>query len=1019
MRRLAFRLGLRAVAAAASAACLPAGAVDYIWASGTFASGVTAPNPLPAADTLRIVNGGFKYFSGPGFVFTNNGNVAWETTNAIYMQNGAGVVNNGVWDSTASHTLANNGGGGLSFTNNGTFRSSSAGITVTVQAGTGFVNNGTVDAQAGTITFTGGATFNNGSVFSGAGTVEANGSNTWVGSFSASNLVLNGSSHLGSGATANGMVTLNGGVIDGTWTVAANATLVGGSGSFKYLQGSAVNDGTVRWDTTNAWYLQHGGQFTNNALFTATQSTSMVYNGGAATGFVNSGSGRVRAEAGVALTLGNGIGLRNDGGIFESGAGANITIQGGAQLNGGVYTGPGTITVVNNNGFSGTLTTGNLHFTSGTHTGNGGGATLAGTARWTGGLFVGDWTIGTGSTLTVQDGPFKYFSAANVVNDGSIAWDTTNALYLQNGAVWTNNGSFVASASMSIVNNGGAQPTLRNTATGLIRAAGGATVTIGNMLVNDAGQLDAQAGSVIHYTGGASFNDGTRFTGAGTNRVAGSAVFTGTMHTANLLLQSGGYTGSGAVLDGPTAWTGGQFQGGWTNKAGSTLTVGDGAFKYLDGAAFTNDGTIAWNTSNALYLQGGAVLTNNGLFVSSAGATLANNGGAQPMLLNTAGGVLRSNGGTLHVGNVLRNQGGELAATAGNGIRYTGGGVFDAGTRFTGAGSHVVAGASTWRGAITAAGNLVLESGTQTGDGVVLSGAAAFNGGPLQGTWQFAPGSVVTGGDGAFKYVDGNGTVVDNRGTLIWATTNALYVQGSSQLLNAGTIELRTDTSFVNNGGAPLFLNTGLIRKTQGAGTFNIGNGLSFDNQGTVDVRSGTLALPNNFVNNGRLMGTGTFTATGSIVNAGHVAPGASAGTLTIGTSFTQTAAGFLDIELESLASHDLLLVNGPVTLGGTLAVSCLGNCVLGVGDEVVVLDYTGSRGASTFASLTMSGFASGAFTTIYDDVNTRVLLRVTEMTTPVPEPGTWALWLAGAAALGGVVRRRRAQAPAEGVSSN
>lgn len=78
------------------------------------------------------------------------------------------------------------------------------------------------------------------------------------------------------------------------------------------------------------------------------------------------------------------------------------------------------------------------------------------------------------------------------------------------------------------------------------------------------------------------------------------------------------------------------------------------------------------------------------------------------------------------------------------------------------------------------------------------------------------------------------------------------------------------------------------------------------------------------------------------------------------------------------------------------------------MGDVVTILDSDGDL-SGTFASITLNGFASGAFNVIYDTAADRVQLLVTQaVTAAVPEPGTYALWLAGLGALGYVVRRRR-----------
>ena len=74
----------------------------------------------------------------------------------------------------------------------------------------------------------------------------------------------------------------------------------------------------------------------------------------------------------------------------------------------------------------------------------------------------------------------------------------------------------------------------------------------------------------------------------------------------------------------------------------------------------------------------------------------------------------------------------------------------------------------------------------------------------------------------------------------------------------------------------------------------------------------------------------------------------------------------------------------------------------------VTILDSVGVL-SGTFASVSLSGFATGAFNVIYDTVADRVQLQVTQgVTAAVPEPGTYTLWLAGLGGLGWVARRRR-----------
>jgi hypothetical protein len=197
------------------------------------------------------------------------------------------------------------------------------------------------------------------------------------------------------------------------------------------------------------------------------------------------------------------------------------------------------------------------------------------------------------------------------------------------------------------------------------------------------------------------------------------------------------------------------------------------------------------------------------------------------------------------------------------------------------------------------------------------------------------------------------------------------------------------DNLLVYNGGQlPNASGSGLIFKSGGTGTTTIGNNLGFDNGGAIDERSGTLALPANLTHNATLRGMGTCSVSGTLSNAGTVAPGASPGTLGRVGRFAQAAGGTFAVDLLSLASHELFNVSGTASRGETPASKCFDAC-------------------SFLGGVTLSGFTSGAFERIHDVINDRALLRVTEALTAVPEPATYALLLGGLGLVGWLARRR------------
>ncbi len=627
---------------------------------------------------------------------------------------------------------------------------------------------------------------------------------------------------------------------------------------------------------------------------------------------------------------------------------------------------------------------------------------------------TGDFTSGVtapdplsaGDTLWIQSGGTKRFVGGSFSNQGLVRWQA-DALQGGNSATVTNSGIWQSeSDANSLTWTFGGRPTFTNTGT-FRKSAGVATDTGNWAFVNNGGLIDANVGNIL-FTGDANtFNAGTRFSGAGQVINLGFSTFNGGFQSDNFLHAAGTLTGNGAVLSGGVAaapgamgWSGGDLSGSWTIATGSTLTASGADAKRQVGSNLTNNGTLIWNSGVALQGGNSSVLT-----------TFQWIYGGRPTLTNEAGGTISAtNNSTLTIGNyALTSHGGLFNADAGSAIVYGGdANRFNDGTRFVG--DHRMISASRYVGTIQS-DTLRWISGTQTGgDGVTpgsagrFAGQVAWEGGDLSGRIEIMAGAVLTAsGADAKRQVGSNLT---NNGTLIWNSGVALQGGNSSVLT-----DMRADAAvqWVFGGQAAL-VNDGLFIKTAGAGTSSLSS-LALTNNGTIDVRAGSIALPSNFVNTGTLKGTGSFDLTGTLQNDGHVAPGASPGTLTIHGNFAQSGLGSLDVELESLALHDMLLVEGDVSLGGTLALTCWASCQFAAGDEFMILDALGEL-TGGFSGITLAGFGTGAFAVIYDRDLDRVLLRVTEAVSPpasVPEPGTLGLLLSGLAIAARLKRRQRA----------
>ncbi|MEK9136774.1 MAG: Ig-like domain-containing protein, partial [Bacteroidota bacterium] len=172
--------------------------------------------------------------------------------------------------------------------------------------------------------------------------------------------------------------------------------------------------------------------------------------------------------------------------------------------------------------------------------------------------------------------------------------------------------------------------------------------------------------------------------------------------------------------------------------------------------------------------------------------------------------------------------------------------------------------------------------------------------------------------------------------------------------------------------------------------------GVTFNNAGTVEARSGTLSLSNYSqtggaiilvggnitsgttlnIQGGILTGVGTVTA--NVLNAGRVSVGLSPGTLAISGSYSQTSTGVLDIEIGGLSAglFDKLTISGSATLAGTLNITLINGFVPSAGDSLQVMTFGSRSGFFT----TINGLGIGnylSFVPNYSSTNLSLTSRL------------------------------------------
>ncbi|MGE3166740.1 MAG: beta strand repeat-containing protein [Planctomycetota bacterium] len=779
--------------------------------------------------------------------------------------------------------------------------------------------------------------------------------------------------------TFNGSQTVGGTgefVFDGTGTLVRNrlftnvaattitfgpgVTLRGRQGQIGFGTGNFVNQGTIRSDT--AGQTVQVTNLTNTGMLQAFGGT-LDLNG-------------VTGNLGTAQVNGGGV-LDVDGTYTVN---SSLTIRDASTL---------TLrgTWVNAGGIAMTDSTVNLggtfqHSSLATFTRSGGTVNLTGTVDLTGNTLAFD--AATGSWLfvggTVLGGTMTMANGQSLIPTTTAG--TLNGVTLAGALTMPNDGDLTITNGLTFAAGGSIHMTTNNNFTDITLNGSQTIGGSGEIVFDGSGTLNRNrlftnvAATTITFGPGVTLRGRQGLIGTGT----GSFVNQGTIRAdvAGQTVQVANLTNTGML----------QAFGGTLDLNGVTGNLGTAQVN--GGGILDVDGTYTVNSS--LTIRDASTLTLRGTWVNAGGIAMTDstvNLGGTFQLSSLA--TFNRSGGTVNLTGTLDLGGNTLAFNAATGSWLLVGGTVAAGTITMANGQSLVptTTAGTLSG-VTLAGVLTMPN---DGDIIVTNGLTFAPGGGLHMTTNnnftdiTLNGSQTIGGTGEIVF-DGTGTLLRNR---LFANATATVVTlgpgvtlrgrqgqvgtGTGTIVNQGTIRSETmgvsiGLSGVTNQGLVETANGGSFSSSTGwnnAGTVNVGPGGTWSSSanyvqtaGSTNLSAGaTITAPTFELQGGVLSGSGTLSA--NLTNTGIVRPGGTGiGTLTVNGSFTQSASGALEIQLQGTGAgqFDVLAISTQGNYGGTLALSASGFAPA-LGNVFPVITH-GSTSGTQFSAVTGGALGGG-----------------------------------------------------------
>jgi len=357
------------------------------------------------------------------------------------------------------------------------------------------------------------------------------------------------------------------------------------------------------------------------------------------------------------------------------------------------------------------------------------------------------------------------------------------------------------------------------------------------------------------------------------------------------------------------------YSGANTFELGAYLNGGCSVITAYNGFGLANNG---YTTVAPVTLNGGTVVANATFTNDQAGAN------ARPLVLgNNGGGLAATAGNTLTVDGLIGIAAGAGPLTIGIAAQTANGGVAGllpgSGTGTANPAPVYATGTVVLTNANYYTGGTVLQSGTLNFNGLYALGGANFGGLTFNGgTLQYAAGFSGNNGPADLTALGTAGVTLAAGGGIIDVNGNSVAFAGS--VGNGGTGALTVKSSLANGylilQGSNSF--SGALAITNVTLLANNTNG-SATGSGGVTVQ-----------NDGVLAGTGAVGGSVTVAAGGTLSPGNPLGGLTLGGNLTLAAGSQTLLKLQIVpATNTAVNVAGTLTAGGTLVVTNLGAAAL------------------------------------------------------------------------------------------